>query len=178
MSNGLVWNQPVNGSRRDPDGEPEGEIFNPDKFDNHSSLKLVAKEGMNVLTTHYPGHMWAIQINQFGRVLHVFNHALHDQWGYLIHLSEVEHLPTRKVFLHAGGIILERFGLKPGKFDINEYAKLKKDPKGRCVVVYLSDLECDSAKKALKKRALDEAIIAGNTLVDSTGRVLVAVQGG
>lgn len=174
MSNGLKWNT-TQVNANDPDGEPEGEVSNPNDIVNHSSLTVVAKQGMRILQTHFPGHLWALQINQFGRVINVFNHALHDEWGYLIKLDEVEHRRTvGQMFLEAGGQILERFGLKPGRFDIAEYVKLKKDAKGRCLVVYLSDLECAAAKKLIQKRKLDQAILDGR-YTEHNGRVLVAV---
>jgi hypothetical protein len=166
----LKWNRPV---RPDgPAGEPEGEISNPDQFDNHASLVILAKDGMAMLNKHFPDHMWAIQINERGHVLNVFNHALHDQWGYVLRTVEVEHDPTRKCFLRAGGEILERFGMPRGKFDLHIYAALKKDVRGCCLPI-LNDLERADAKKALRKRAITEAVQAGNLYTDHLGRVLV-----
>ncbi len=165
-------NRPV---RPDPVGEPEGEIDNPNEFDNHSSLVAVAKDGMNQLALHYPGHLWAIQINERGRMFNIFNHALHDQWGYTIRASEVVHQETRRAFIKAGGEILERFGLSRGRFKLHEYAALKKDPRGRCVPVHLSDLEIDAAKKEIRKRKIAEAIAAGR-VADLNGQTIVGVK--
>ena len=168
----LKWNRPI---RPDGVGEAEGEVDHPDEFDAHSSLRIVAKEGMNLLQLHYPGHLWAIQINVFGRMFNIFNHALHDMWGYTIRADEVEHEPTRRRFVTAGGELLERFGLRRGRFNIDEYARLRKDIRGRCIPI-LNDLEHAAAKKELRKRAIVEAIEQGNTIVDSRGRTLVHVH--
>lgn len=172
---GLKWN-PTRPARPDPEGAPEGEIVNPNDFLEHSSLVVVAKDGAETLNQHFPGHLWAIQINAKGRVFHVFNHALHDQWGYLIRADEVIHQGSiRRVFLKAGGEILERFGLKRGRLDPMAYAALPKDLKGRCIPI-INDLEIAAAKKEMRKRRIVEAIKAGMIHQDSSGRVLVAVH--
>lgn len=168
----LRWNPNPN-----PDAlaEPQGEISHPEEFQNHASLKIVAKDGMRILQKHYPGHMWAIQINERGRMFNVFNHALHDVWGYTIRADEVEHDPKRRKFLVAGGEILERFCLRPGKFDVHAYAALPKDIKGRCIPI-IDDLEHQAARKEIRKRKLVAALEAQQYITDSNGRILVAVN--
>jgi hypothetical protein len=166
----LKWNRPA--SHYDPAGEPEGEIDNPEDFQNHASLIILAKDGMDMLQKHYPGHLWAVQINECGHVLYVFNHALHSRWGYVLRTVEVEHDPSRRCFLRAGGEILERFGMPRGRFDVHIYAALKKDVLGQCIPV-LSDKETADAKKYLRKRAIDDAIAAGEVFTDHLGRTLV-----
>lgn len=167
----IKWNP-----NRDSAAEPEGEIDNPNDFKNHSSLVNVAKIGMKLLHTHYPDWPWGLQINEFGRVIHIFNLALHDTWGYTIRADEVEHLRTLRMFIRAGGEILERFGLRAGRFDLSTYAAVKKDPRGRCIPVYLSDLEIAAAKKEIRKRALAEAVEKGNFMIAADGTPLVAIH--
>jgi hypothetical protein len=168
----IKWN-------RDPAGEPEGEITHPDLFQNHASLVIVAKEGMKYLVAAYPGHMWAIQINQFGRMFNIFNHCFHDIWGYTIRADEVEHDVTRKRFITAGGELLERFGHPRGKFDIDVWAKLPKDAKGNTIPI-INDLEHAAARSTMRKRNLaakiDAAIEQGHCIVDAQGRTLVNIH--
>jgi hypothetical protein len=169
----LKWNAPV---RPDgPAGEPEGLIFHPDMFDNHASLVILAKDVMDLLHRHYPGHAWAVQINEFGRMLNIFNTLLHPVWGYTIRASDIMDDPRREKAVLAGGEILERFGLKRGMLDMEAYNALPKDPRGNCFPI-LSGLETAAAKKELRKRALDEAIDAGRTFIDEQGRVIVGVK--
>jgi len=168
----LKWNATPN---PDPIGEPEGEISHPDQFDNHSSLVLCVKDGMRLLQKYYPGHKWGIQLNEKGRMISVFNLLLHDVWGYTIRADEVEHDPRRRRFLTAGGELLERFGLRPGKFDLHAYAALPKDIKGRCIPI-ISDLEHANARKEMKKRKLADAIARGHFMVDANGIPIVAVS--
>jgi hypothetical protein len=171
----LKWNPQPDG----PVGEPEGHITHPDNFLNHPSLVMVAKEGMKFLVQAYPGHMWAIQINQRGRMFNIFNHCFHDIWGYTIRADEVEHDITRRRFITAGGELLERFGHPRGHFDVDLWAAMRKDAKGNCLPI-LSDLEHAAARKVLKKRALDEkidrAMREGCFIVDAQGRTLVNVN--
>jgi hypothetical protein len=171
----LKWNNP----RPDPAGEPEGEITHPDMFDNHASLVIVAKEGMKFLVQAYPGHMWAIQINERGRMFNIFNHHFHDIWGYTIRADEVEHDITRRRFITAGGELLERFGHPRGHLDLDLWATLPKDAKGNCLPI-LSDLEHAAARKVLRKRTLDEkidrALREGRSFVDAQGRTLVSIH--
>lgn len=170
----MKWNSTAL-SRVDPTAEPEGEIFDPEKFDAHASLKLLAKDGMDVLQRKYPGWQWGLQINVRGRMVNVFNLTLHDTWGYTIRASEVEHDPTRHQFLVAGGEILERFGFPRGGIDWNRVAMMKRDARGRGIPI-LNDLEHAAARKELRKRKLDEALRLGHyMLVD--GRVVVGVGG-
>jgi len=167
----LKWNR---SPRPDGVGEPEGEIHNPNDFDNHASLVIVAKEGMKYLTMSYPGHMWAIQINEFGRMFNIFNHCFHSVWGYTIRADEVEHDITRMRFITAGGELLERFGHPRGKFDVDVWARLPKDVRGDTIPI-INDLEHAAARKELKKRRIAEAIASGNAFVDSQGRTLVRI---
>ena len=167
----LKWNTTT---RPDPEGAPEGAISDPRDFLEHSSLITVAKDGAAVLDKHFPGWLWAIQINAKGRVFHVFNHALHDQWGYLIRADEVEHGETRSVFLRAGGEILERFGLPRRGMDPQRLALLPRDLKGRCIPI-INDLIHAAAKKEMKKRKIAEALGAGHYIQDVNGRVIVAI---
>ena len=169
----IKWN-PTQSPNPDPNGSPEGEILNPGEFLEHSSLVVVAKDGATVLQKHFPGWPWAIQINSKGRMINVFNHALHDTWGYTIRANEVEHGETRSVFLRAGGEILERFGLPRRGFDAAAYMALPRDPTNRCIP-YINDLEHAQARKAMKKRKIVEAIKAGRVVTGADGKVFVAV---
>jgi hypothetical protein len=163
----LKWNKPDRCG-----GEPVGEISDPEEFDNHASLKILAKDGMALLHKHYPGWTWAIQINERGGMMNVFNFELHDTWGYTIRTIEAEHDPKRRVFLIAGGEILERFGFERKGIDYARLVQMKRDPRGMGIPI-LSDLEHAAARKTLKRRRIVEAIEGNNCITDAAGRVLV-----
>lgn len=170
----MKWNPLPTAINPDPLGEPEGEILDPKEFKNHSSLVTCAAEGGKALQKHYPGWAWAIQINQFGRMINVYNHALHKGWGYAIRADEIEHGNAYRAFVRAGGEILERFGLPRCPFNMESYMALPRDFTGQCIPI-LNDLDSPAAKKELRKRKLNEAITAGRIYTDSVGRVLVNV---
>lgn len=159
----LKWNP----RPKHPDriAEPEGEIEHPEQFDNRANLKNLAKDGMALLHKHYPGWRWAIQINEFGQMMNIFCLELHQSWAYTIRIREIEHDPTRHVFLIAGGEILERFGFQRGGIDYARLATMKRDPRGQGIPI-LSDLEHAAAKKARRKQKIRDAISAGRIRIN------------
>lgn len=183
----MKWNnQPARynisaGKQRDAEGSVEGTIDHPDQFSAHSSLVTMAKEGMVKLRQLYPGWNWAIQINEKGHVMHVFNLMLHDTWGYLIRHVEFEHEPSRDVFMRAGGEILERFGQKRGRFDYGRYMAWPRDLRGKLVPLLQGTRDAGSIKE-MKKRDLNDRIAKAardgtlHTHVDANGRVCVGLQ--
>lgn len=160
---------------RDTGGSPEGEITDPNDFVEHSSLVVAAKEGANALNSKYPGWLWAIQINAKGRVFHLFNHALHDQWGYLLHADDLEHGNARKAFIKAGGEILERFGLPRAGMNPQRLAAVPRDLRGRAIPI-IDDLRHAAARKEMQKRKLIKAIEQGHVIQGADGSVLVGVN--
>jgi hypothetical protein len=143
----------------DPHGEPEGAIGSPDQFDARALMVNLAKDGMALLHKHYPGWQWAIQINEKGGMMNIFNMHLHDTLGYAIRIIEAERDPSRKIFVTAGGDILERFKMPRRGIDLARLSQMKRDLRGRGIP-HLSDLEHASAKKMRRKRAIDAALAA------------------
>lgn len=159
----LKWN--VRPKHRDVNAEPEGEISHPEQFDEKAGLRILAKDGMALLEKHYPGWRWAIQINRFGRMMNIFNLDLHDAWAYTIRIMEIEHDPTRHVFLIAGGEILERFGFERKGIDYDKLAHMRRDLRGRGIPE-LTDLEHAAAKKARRMKKIAEALRAGRVRIN------------
>lgn len=85
----------------------------------------IAKQMTVVLDKHYPGHMWAVNVDSAGGVATVKNFRLSGQWGFVLKLgvtysgSEFD----RRVML-AGGELLERYKLHRGRFHEREYSQL------------------------------------------------------
>ncbi|MDH3981292.1 MAG: hypothetical protein OES84_00150 [Kiritimatiellaceae bacterium] len=77
----------------------------------------LAKECADKLHAHYPGHLWAVNVNSelTGGVVNIFNFAISSRYGYVLHLTTVEADPTRKCVIKAGGEILERAHMARGK---------------------------------------------------------------
>lgn len=168
--------KPIKGLHRnaDPMMEPEGEIDQPDDFQNHGSLVTMVKAGMAALQSAYPGWQWGIQINERGGMVDLFNLTLHSIWGYRMRIVDIQCDPTSLVFMRAGGEILERFGMPRHGIDWNRVALMKRDARGHGIPI-LNDLEHAAARKELKRRRLSEAIQAGRTWTDEQGRTIIGV---
>lgn len=162
----MKWNPPSYGAiNPDPVGEPEGEVSHPDQIQARALLVNLARDGMALLHKHYPGWQWAIQINQKGGMMNVFNLHLHDTWGFAIRIIEAERDPGRNIFTKAGGDILERFGMPRGGISFKHLLEMKRDLRGRGIP-QLSDLEHASAKRMRRHVAINDAISAGRVRVN------------
>lgn len=98
----------------DEGGEPEGVIQDVNNFHPgyHSSSILIVKDIGTYVNKHYPGWAWMVQVNEFGHMIEIFNHHLHDKYGYRIRMEDIMNDP-RRLTVHQGcGEILERFGMK------------------------------------------------------------------
>jgi hypothetical protein len=157
----MKWHQPAYGSvNPDRHAEPEGEVQRPDQLKVRALLVNLARDGMALLHKHYPGWHWAIQINQFGGMMNIFNLHLHDTWGFAIRIIEAERDPSRNIFVKAGGDILERFKMPRRGIDFSLLVTMKRDLRGRGIP-HLSDLEHASAKRMRRQKRIDAAIRAG-----------------
>lgn len=79
----------------------------------------IAKQCADHLHQHYPGHLWAVNVNSVGGTVNIFNLALSSIYGYLLRMTTVEHDAQLKCVMRAGGELLERARLaKQYKGDI------------------------------------------------------------
>lgn len=95
---------------------------------------LLAKNAAEVLHKHYPGHLWAVNVDSQGGILNVFNMRLSGRWGFTLHLDDVFHDPDLKSVMRAGGELLERYHMKVGRFSQDQYDNLPTDFTGNIVV--------------------------------------------
>lgn len=88
----------------------------------------LALEFSGLLDKHYPNHQWAVEVNSEGRVINIKNLAISGYYGFRILMTRKtpggimyspSHEELKKEVAAAGGEILERAGLKRGKFDQN-----------------------------------------------------------
>jgi hypothetical protein len=71
------------------------------------------------LNRHYPGHLWAVHINdeRLGGVLVIRNLAVSFLYGYVLKLQDVYADPSLRCVMRAGGEILERAKMKRDWWD-------------------------------------------------------------
>jgi len=70
-----------------------------------------------MLNKHYPAHLWAVNVNSQGGVVDIKDFASSMQYGYRLLYKDVERDHDLKCCIKAGGEILERSGMKRGKWD-------------------------------------------------------------
>lgn len=133
--------------KRDPIGEPEGVIRRPDQFDQsyHGSTIIICKDIADILTKRWPGYQWAVQPNERGRVIDVFNLHCHTEFAYTIRMNDIMHDPSRRVAYRAGAEILKRFNM-PERFDPAAVATAPRDLKGQ-MIPDISDMPNSKMKR-------------------------------
>ncbi len=96
---------------------------------------LLAKRMAETLTTHYPGHIWAVNVDSRPTVgiATVMNMRLSGKWGFVLHLKDLYTDPDLKSVMRAGGELLERYRLKVGRFNPDQYDALPTDHAGNFV---------------------------------------------
>lgn len=80
-----------------------------------------------VLGKHYPGHPWAIHANCAGGVLDIFHPRLSMEWGYRLHLKDVQFdwVVFERSLMRAGGELLESYGVARNRY---KHEKIKDIP--------------------------------------------------
>ena len=96
-------------------------------FTDHNKIELqdqmLAQDISRKLDKHYPGHVWAVNVNSDGGVVTIKNFAISYLYGFLLKLDQVQNDPTRKSCIMAAGEILERASFRVGGARIGETAK-------------------------------------------------------
>src|SRR3990167_7693223 len=83
---------------------------------------------MHILTTVYPGHPWAVRVDQ--GIIFIRHLLFGANWGMNIKTKDVEHdsaVLRKKVVMYAGEW-LGRAGLKRGRADGTEIARVEGRP--------------------------------------------------
>jgi len=76
---------------------------------------VLAMNAANLLNKHYPGHLWAVNVNSEGGVMIIKNLAISSMYGIVLHLKNVYQDPTLKLVVQGGGELLERAHMRRGK---------------------------------------------------------------
>lgn len=90
--------------------------------------KVISEE----LTKHYPGHLWAVNVQSQHGVITVKNLNLSGNRGFLLHYRNMKSFDdVKRNAMRSGGEILERYQLSRGGLRQTEYRSLKRDVPGR-----------------------------------------------
>ena len=93
--------------------------------------EVLAKNAADTLHKHYPGHLWAVHVDETGGVMTVFNLMLSGRWGFLLKIKDID--PEMKKVMRAGGELLERYRVKRGMFTPGSLRDVRKDFSGNKV---------------------------------------------
>ena len=149
--------------KKDPYGDAEGEVRRPEQLSKytHASTVILCKDIADILTKQYPDYAWAVQPDERGQVINIFNLHCHNSLGYTIRFDDIMHDMRRKQAYRAGGEILERFRLSR-KMDREELKSAPRDAHGMLIPT-LDDQAAsrlkDNAEYALKLATGDWEIV-------------------
>lgn len=75
-----------------------------------------------VLSAHYPGHPWAVEVMADQGIAKItIPPLLGMNWGYILHLDKLDTDAGMKSVIEAGGHILERFNIPRSTIDLAAY---------------------------------------------------------
>ena len=97
----------------DPDTQHSSMIYDYDE----------AKRIAEVLNLKYPGHLWAVNVNQ--GVAFIKNMMLSGSWGFVIKVKDIDN--DYKAIINAGGEVLERYNISRGRLKENEVLNMPRD---------------------------------------------------
>jgi hypothetical protein len=140
----------------DAGAEPEGVITNPNQFDTsyHGSTGILCKDIAEILVKRYGGWAWAVQPNEFGQIINIYNLHLHTEFGYTIRMVDIMHDPRRREAIKAGHEILRRFSM-PDRFNAAAVTEMPRDVHGQGIPD-ISDFEDKKLKRSAEiARKLD-----------------------
>lgn len=120
--------------KKDPHGEAEGVVAHPDTLTryNHASTVIICKDIADILTRKFPDWAWAVQPQEFGQVINIYNLNLHSEYGYTIRMVDIMNDPARRYAYRAGAEILKRFRM-PNRMDRELLASAPRDANGQCI---------------------------------------------
>jgi hypothetical protein len=92
---------------------------------------VMAKQIGDTLHRAYPGHAWLVHVDGKQGIAIIRNMMLSAQWGYVLRLPEIYSASSLDFDTkRAGGEILERFRMRRGLFDPEQWASLPVDIRG------------------------------------------------
>jgi hypothetical protein len=90
-----------------------------------ASEQALAKRISEKLQQHYPDHFWAVTVDSRGGVATIRNLRLAGNWGFVIHLKNIQDDPNLRRVMQSGGELLERYRLHRGRSDMGAIAEIK-----------------------------------------------------
>ena len=98
-------------------------MYTVESFDGNTwdaNDEILAKRAADLLNSHYPGYLWAVNVNSTptGGVLIIKNFTLSYRYGWTLHITKLDN-KLKKVIM-AGGDFLERARMNRGRWKEEE----------------------------------------------------------
>lgn len=151
----------------DEGAEPEGVITNPNELDSsyHGSTAILCKDIAEILVKRYGGWAWAVQPNEFGQIINVYNLHCHTEFGYTIRMVDIMNDPSRREAVRAGGEILRRFRM-PDRFNAARVQEAPRDANN----MMIPDIEDFPNKKMVRDAEVARKLATGEwQIVEANG---------
>ena len=123
-----------------------------------------------MLEKNYPGWLWTINPDQNAGMIYIYSLRLSGEFGYKMKIGDVQDDPNRRLAVEAGGQILERYGMKRGKYVHSDLAGKIQDLRGN----YIPDMTDGSQRdqKRERDRVVTKAMDEGRIQFKSEDKVL------
>jgi len=101
---------------------------------NHQEMDI-AKDVSNVLSNEYPEHLWAVNVDIKNGICAVYNLRLSGNYGFMLHLNNllIDRKSAVALVKKSGGELLERYQVRRGKYNEEEYSQLHSDSAGKLI---------------------------------------------
>ena len=123
------------------------------------SLAILTKDTADKLEKHFPGWLWTINPDEGAGMMYIYSLRLSGEFGYKLKILDIQNDETRKFAIRAGGEILERYGIKRGRYHRDLLRGKIADLRGN----FIPDLTDNSQRdqKRNRDRTLTKAIDEG-----------------
>lgn len=95
--------------------------------------QMIAKTIAETLNKHYPGHAWMVTASVMQGVVWIYNLKLSSEYGYVLHIDDLQQDPSMRLTIRAGGEFLERYGLRRGELNHDALADKPMDLRGNVI---------------------------------------------
>ncbi len=143
-------------------------IIDPGALDVSGSLENVTKRAGAALEKKYPGWWWCLNPDEEGGVFYIYSLRLSGEWGYVVKIKDMQDTPAKTAIM-AGGEILERYGIRRGKYKRSLLKNKLVDLRGN----FIPDITDRLSKhqKEIRDRELTKAIDEGKAAIVHTDTV-------
>ena len=110
-----------------------------DKGKEHTLQQQIGE----TLKRHYPGYLWAVQVDILGGVVNIYNLTLTGRWGFVVHIKNID--SRMKKIVDAGGEMLERYFMPRDRLMNSEQVRDKVMTADRD---FMKELKLDAERKS------------------------------